>query len=51
MSPPIALTGYGMEDDVQRSLDAGFIAHLTKPVDFAKLDFMIRKVASEAATI
>ena len=49
--PAIALTGYGMEDDVQRSLEAGFIAHLTKPVDFAKLDFMIRKVASEAAPI
>ncbi len=49
--PAIALTGYGMEDDVQRSLDAGFIAHLTKPVDFAKLDFMIRKVASDAASI
>jgi signal transduction histidine kinase/CheY-like chemotaxis protein len=28
----IALTGYGQEDDKQKSRDAGFDAHLTKPV-------------------
>ncbi len=28
----IALTGYGMQEDVQRSLASGFVAHLTKPV-------------------
>jgi signal transduction histidine kinase len=28
----IALTGYGQADDVQSALDAGFQAHLTKPV-------------------
>jgi two-component system CheB/CheR fusion protein len=28
----IALTGYGSPDDVQRSVEAGFDAHLTKPV-------------------
>ena len=45
--PAIALTGYGMEADVQRSLDAGFVAHLTKPIDFAKLDLMIRQVVRD----
>jgi PAS domain S-box-containing protein len=34
----IALSGYGMEDDIQRSSDAGFCAHLTKPVDVAALE-------------
>jgi len=29
----IALTGYGQPDDVQRARDAGFDAHLLKPVD------------------
>jgi signal transduction histidine kinase/CheY-like chemotaxis protein len=29
----IALTGYGQPEDRQRSLDAGFDAHLVKPVD------------------
>ena len=43
--PAIALTGYGTEDDVLKAQEAGFIAHLTKPLDFDKLDAMIRRVA------
>jgi PAS domain S-box-containing protein len=34
----IALTGYGMENDVNRSYAAGFAAHLTKPVRMESLD-------------
>lgn len=34
----VALTGYGMEKDINRSHAAGFIAHLTKPVSVAALD-------------
>ncbi len=41
----IALSGYGMEEDVRRSLDAGFSEHLIKPVDFEKLHDAIRRVA------
>ncbi len=37
----IALSGYGMEADVQRSHAAGFAAHLTKPLDFAALEATI----------
>ena len=33
----IALSGYGMEDDLVRSREAGFVAHLIKPVDFSQL--------------
>jgi CheY-like chemotaxis protein/two-component sensor histidine kinase len=33
----IALTGWGQEDDIQRSKDAGFDAHLVKPVDLTAL--------------
>jgi CheY-like chemotaxis protein len=29
----VALTGWGQEDDRRRSEDAGFDAHLVKPVD------------------
>ena len=47
--PSIALTGYGMEDDIQKSRDAGFTAHLTKPIDFTKLEAMIRQVAPVVA--
>ena len=32
-TPAIALSGYGMEDDIQQSRNAGFTEHLTKPVD------------------
>lgn len=34
----VALTGYGMEQDVERSHASGFIAHLTKPVSIASLE-------------
>jgi CheY-like chemotaxis protein len=34
----IALTGWGQAQDKQRALDAGFDAHLTKPVDPAVLE-------------
>jgi PAS domain S-box-containing protein len=41
----IALTGYGMESDVAASRAAGFSEHLTKPVDLAKLEATIARVA------
>ena len=31
--PMVAVTGYSMFDDRERSLSAGFNAHLTKPID------------------
>jgi signal transduction histidine kinase len=39
----IALTGYGQPEDMERSLAAGFDAHLVKPVDFSVLDRLISK--------
>ena len=33
----IALTGYGMEEDAERARDAGFVAHLIKPIEFEQL--------------
>jgi DNA-binding response OmpR family regulator len=44
--PGIALTGFGRDEDVGRTRAAGFAAHLTKPVDFARLEATIRQVAS-----
>ena len=37
-----ALTGYGQESDRQRSFDAGFDYHLTKPPDSMILDTLLR---------
>lgn len=46
--PGIAMSGYGMEADVQRSRDAGFAEHLTKPVQFAALKRAITRLAPQA---
>jgi len=40
----IALTGYGMEEDIVRSREAGFTAHMIKPIDFTRLEAMIRQL-------
>ncbi|HSH39311.1 MAG TPA: ATP-binding protein, partial [Chthoniobacterales bacterium] len=40
----IALSGYGMEEDIARSRQAGFSTHLTKPVDFPQLQRALREV-------
>jgi len=42
----IALSGFGMEEDVRRSKDAGFDEHLTKPVDINKLDAVIQRLGT-----
>ena len=44
----IALTGYGMEEDVARSRDAGFAVHITKPVNFDRLQEAIERATSRA---
>ena len=38
----VALTGYGMEDDRQACADAGFAAHLLKPVEAETLLGVLR---------
>jgi len=45
--PPlgIALTGFGMEQDIRRSRGAGFQHHLVKPIDLNKLDLLIQEGA------
>ena len=44
----IAFSGYGMEDDLQRAKEAGFLAHIVKPIDFARLNRILEEVASAA---
>jgi CheY-like chemotaxis protein len=48
--PAIALSGHATTDDVRASIEAGFFAHLTKPVDIDKLwAVMDRVLVSRAA--
>ncbi|PYK70638.1 MAG: hypothetical protein DME44_10570 [Verrucomicrobia bacterium] len=44
----IAISGYGMEEDLERSSRAGFSAHLTKPIDVQKLQETIQQVIAAA---
>jgi two-component system CheB/CheR fusion protein len=45
--PGIALSGYGMKDDILDSMAAGFSRHMTKPVDWQELKIAIQKIAAE----
>ncbi|MEX3946172.1 response regulator [Paraburkholderia sp. EG287B] len=49
-APAIALTGFGTDDDVRRSVEAGFTAHLTKPVNFEQLERLIEEAAAARST-
>ncbi len=42
--PIVALTGYGLLEDKQKALDAGFTAHLTKPVGLKDIAAMLDTV-------
>jgi CheY-like chemotaxis protein len=46
----IALSGFGMDDDLRRSREAGFLEHLIKPIDFPSLEAAIRRVAPKIPT-
>ena len=44
-----ALSGYGMDEDLRNSRDAGFDAHLIKPINFQDLRSVLQRLALEAA--
>ncbi|HVT88007.1 MAG TPA: ATP-binding protein [Tepidisphaeraceae bacterium] len=46
----ICLSGFGMEEDVSRSAAVGFDHHLTKPVDFNKLEAVIDSISPAPGT-
>ena len=40
----IALSGFGMENDITRARDAGFSEHLTKPINIERLEGAIQRI-------
>lgn len=46
----VALSGFGMEDDIRRSKEAGFIEHITKPVDFVTLESILSRLKADEVT-
>ncbi len=45
----IAVSGYGMEHDVKKSREAGFIEHLTKPINISNLENTIATTLMDAS--
>jgi CheY-like chemotaxis protein len=43
----VALTGYGQDEDRQRALEAGFDAHLVKPVGLERLAPVIAQLLDD----
>lgn len=43
----VALTGWGADEDRRRAMEAGFDHHLTKPVDLAIVEDLLRRLATE----
>ena len=40
----IALSGFSRDEDIRKSLDAGFSEHLSKPVNLERLQLLIEKL-------
>ncbi len=45
----VALSGFGMDEDIARSERAGFLEHLTKPIDFHALERCLISIGHELA--
>jgi CheY-like chemotaxis protein len=48
-TPAVALTGYGMAEDIERCLRAGFDEHLTKPIDIDRLEKTVSRILAKRA--
>ena len=46
-TPAVALTGYGMAEDIDRCLQAGFEEHLTKPIDIDRLQRTLSRIVAK----
>jgi len=49
--PGIAISGYGMRDDVMQSREAGFVDHLTKPIELDQLRAVIEKIPTTRGSV
>jgi len=49
--PGVAVSGFGLESDVQNSHDAGFFAHLTKPIDVHVLHATIQRAVGHESFV
>jgi len=47
----VALSGFGMESDIERSMEAGFEEHLIKPVNLERLGEILHQVFPPADVV
>jgi CheY-like chemotaxis protein len=47
----IALSGFGMEDDLEKSRAVGFTEHLIKPINVDRLQATLREIAQKQASL
>lgn len=47
----IAITGYGQDEDIARARRAGFLFHLTKPIDIESLEHALAAVMRDARSL
>ena len=47
----IAITGYGQEEDERRARDAGFDAHLTKPVNLDDVERLLSELTEQQSKV
>ena len=47
--PGIAISGFGMNGDVEKSIEAGFAEHLVKPVKMESLEAAIDRVMTSVS--
>jgi CheY-like chemotaxis protein len=45
----IAISGYGQQQEISKSLDAGFDHHLTKPIEFEALERLLENPPRRAS--
>jgi CheY-like chemotaxis protein len=48
--PGIAISGFGMNGDIEKSIEAGFAEHLVKPVKMENLEAAIDRVMAATAS-
>jgi CheY-like chemotaxis protein len=46
----IAMSGYGMDEDLRKSREAGFSDHIIKPANVAQLERTIRRVMNRESS-
>ena len=50
-TPAIAISGFGNNGDIERSLQAGFSEHLIKPIRLDKLEAAIERAIADVRSV